>query len=67
MVFQVIFFECKIMVDVRIEMLFVGDVTVKVTIVTSSSRLIEFLGPKASQKCLAWLKSKKVDVLFNDS
>ncbi|KAG0623664.1 hypothetical protein M758_3G192200 [Ceratodon purpureus] len=39
---------------------------VKVTIVTSSSRLLEFLGPKAGAKALKWLKKKKVEVLYND-
>jgi NADH dehydrogenase FAD-containing subunit len=38
----------------------------KVTIVTASSRLLTFLGSKASDKCLKWFKSKKVDVIFND-
>jgi NADH dehydrogenase FAD-containing subunit len=34
----------------------------KVTLVHSGSRLLEFLGPKASNKTLAWLKSRKVEV-----
>ena len=39
---------------------------VKVTIVTSSNRLLEFLGQKASDKALNWLQKKKVEVIFND-
>ena len=38
----------------------------KVTIVTASSRLVEFLSPKASAKTLKWLEKKKVDVIFED-
>lgn len=34
----------------------------KVTLVHNGPRLLEFLGPKASKKTLAWLKSRKVDV-----
>lgn len=34
----------------------------KVTLVHNGSRLLEFLGPKASSKTLDWLKSKKVEV-----
>ncbi|RZR73197.1 hypothetical protein BHM03_00021292 [Ensete ventricosum] len=39
----------------------------KVTIVHKGSRLLEFLGPKASKKALHWLTSKKVDVLLGQS
>lgn len=38
----------------------------KVTLVHGGSRLIEFLGPKASTKALKWLQSKKVKVILND-
>lgn len=34
----------------------------KVTLVHSGSRLMEFIGPKASDKTLKWLKSKRVEV-----
>ncbi|KAL9263707.1 Apoptosis-inducing factor homolog A-like protein [Drosera capensis] len=34
----------------------------KVTLVHNGSRLIEFIGPKASTKTLKWLKAKGVDV-----
>lgn len=34
----------------------------KVTLVHHGSRLLEFIGPKASSKALDWLKSKRVDV-----
>jgi NADH dehydrogenase FAD-containing subunit len=34
----------------------------KVTLVHSGSRLLEFIGTKASDKTLHWLKSKKVEV-----
>ena len=47
-------------------MVLIAAVMVKVTIVTSSSRLLEFLGPKAGAKALKWLKKKKVEVLYND-
>lgn len=39
----------------------------KVTLVHRGSRLLEFIGDKASKKCLDWLTSKKVDVLFQQS
>jgi len=38
----------------------------KVTLVHSGERLLQFLGPKASQKTLKWLQSKKVEVVLND-
>lgn len=34
----------------------------KVTLVHNGSRLLEFIGPKAANKTLHWLKSKKVEV-----
>ncbi|XP_031486165.1 uncharacterized protein LOC116254744 [Nymphaea colorata] len=37
----------------------------QITIVHKGSRLLEFVGPKASEKALAWLTSRKVQVLFN--
>lgn len=40
--------------------------SVKVTLVHSGDRLIQFLGNKASQKTLKWLQSKKVEVILND-
>jgi len=39
----------------------------KVTIVHKGSRLLEYIGPKASRKTLRWLKSRKVDVKFEQS
>ncbi|KAJ4763656.1 Apoptosis-inducing factor 2 [Rhynchospora pubera] len=39
----------------------------KVTLVHKGSRLLEFVGPKASKKALDWLVSKKVDVLLNET
>lgn len=39
----------------------------KVTIVHKGSRLLEYIGPKASIKTLRWLKSRKVDVKFEQS
>ena len=39
----------------------------KVTLVHNGSRLLEFLGPKASNKTLAWLKSRKVEVKLDQS
>lgn len=39
----------------------------KVTLVHRGSRLLEFIDKKASKKCLDWLTSKKVDVLFQQS
>ncbi|XP_024378258.1 uncharacterized protein [Physcomitrium patens] len=38
----------------------------KVTLVHSGDRLLQFLGPKASQKTLNWLRSKNVEVSLND-
>lgn len=37
----------------------------KVALVHSGSRLMEFIGPKASAKTLDWLVSKKVEVILN--
>lgn len=37
----------------------------KVTLVHNGSRLLEVLGPKAANKTLDWLTSKKVEVKFN--
>ena len=39
----------------------------KVTLVHNGPRLLEFIGPKAGNKALAWLKSKKVEVLLDQS
>ncbi|XP_020214791.1 apoptosis-inducing factor homolog A [Cajanus cajan] len=39
----------------------------KVTIVHKGTRLLEYIGPKASRKTLKWLKSKKVDVKLEQS
>lgn len=44
-----------------------GEITIdypekNVTLVHSGSRLLEFIGPKASNKALEWLKSKRVKV-----
>ncbi|GMN61000.1 hypothetical protein TIFTF001_030080 [Ficus carica] len=39
----------------------------KVTLVHRGSRLLEFVGSKASQKALDWLISKKVEVLLDQS
>ncbi|KAK9735129.1 hypothetical protein RND81_04G185400 [Saponaria officinalis] len=39
----------------------------KITLVNRGSRLLQFIGPKASQKALDWLTSKKVDVLLNQT
>ncbi|KAL6629835.1 hypothetical protein ACP70R_029600 [Stipagrostis hirtigluma subsp. patula] len=39
----------------------------KVTIIHRGPRLLEFIGDKASKKCLDWLTSKKVDVLLQQS
>lgn len=47
-------------------MTLIAAVMVKVTVVTSSDRLLGFLGPKVSGKALKWLEKKKVDVIFND-
>ncbi|GLJ23326.1 hypothetical protein SUGI_0441320 [Cryptomeria japonica] len=38
----------------------------KVILIHSGSRLLEFVGEKASRKALSWLKSKKVEVHFNE-
>ncbi|CAN4119148.1 unnamed protein product [Withania somnifera] len=39
----------------------------KVTLVHDGSRLLEFIGPKASDKTLEWLKSKNVEVKLMQS
>lgn len=39
----------------------------KVTLVHRGSRLLEFIGPKASQKTLDWLIAKKVEVILGQS
>ncbi|GMP99111.1 hypothetical protein CsSME_00046725 [Camellia sinensis var. sinensis] len=39
----------------------------KLTLVHSGTRLIQFIGPKASNKTLDWLKSKKVEVKLEQS
>lgn len=39
----------------------------KVTIVHKGSRLLEYIGPKASRKALKWLQTKKVDVKLEQS
>ncbi|KAK9733164.1 hypothetical protein RND81_04G048000 [Saponaria officinalis] len=39
----------------------------KITLVNRGSRLLQFIGPKASQKALDWLISRNVDVLLNES
>ena len=39
----------------------------KLTLVHDGSRLLEFIGPKASDKTLHWLKSKKVEVKLEQS
>jgi len=39
----------------------------KVTLIHRGPRLLEFMGEKASKKCLDWLTSKKVDVLLQQS
>ncbi|OWM64078.1 hypothetical protein CDL15_Pgr011533 [Punica granatum] len=39
----------------------------KVTLVHRGSRLLEFIGPKASRKTLDWLTAKKVEVLLGQS
>ncbi|KAJ7531498.1 hypothetical protein O6H91_14G046200 [Diphasiastrum complanatum] len=38
----------------------------KVILVHAGERLLEFLGPKASNKTLSWLKSKNVEVILNE-
>lgn len=37
----------------------------KITLVHRGPRLLQFIGPKASQKALEWLTSKKVEVILN--
>ncbi|KAI9195783.1 hypothetical protein LWI28_017982 [Acer negundo] len=39
----------------------------KVTLVHKGSRLLEFIGPKAADKTLDWLKSKKIEVKLEQS
>lgn len=39
----------------------------KVTLVHEGSRLLEFIGPKAADKALEWLKSKRVEVKLRQS
>lgn len=39
----------------------------KVTLVHKGSRLLEFIGPKASDKALNWLLSKKVEVILGQT
>lgn len=39
----------------------------KVTLIHRGPRLLEFIGNKASKKCLDWLTSKRVDVLLQQS
>lgn len=39
----------------------------KVTLVHRGSRLLEFISPKASQKTLDWLTSRKVEVILGQS
>ncbi|CAL5357227.1 unnamed protein product [Camellia sinensis] len=39
----------------------------KLTLVHSGTRLLQFIGPKASNKTLDWLKSKKVEVKLEQS
>lgn len=39
----------------------------KITIVHRGPRLLQFVGPKASQKALEWLTSKNVEVILNQS
>ncbi len=38
----------------------------KVTLIQSGDRLIDFLGPKASEKTLKWLQSRNVEIILND-
>ncbi|BBN06829.1 apoptosis-inducing factor 2 [Marchantia polymorpha subsp. ruderalis] len=38
----------------------------KVTLIHSGDRLIQFLGPKASEKAEKWLKTKGAEVILND-
>lgn len=49
-----------------------GEITVdfpdkKVTLVHRGSRLLEFIGPKASQKTLDWLTLRRVEVILEQS
>lgn len=37
------------------------------TLVHKGSRLLEYIGPKASVKALKWLKAKNVEVLFQQT
>ncbi|XP_057807539.1 uncharacterized protein LOC131022133 isoform X2 [Salvia miltiorrhiza] len=39
----------------------------KVTLVHDGSRLLEFMGPKAADKALGWLKSRRVEVKLQQS
>lgn len=39
----------------------------KVTLVHRGSRLLEFIGPKASKKALDWLTAKRVEVILDQS
>ncbi|XP_040991559.1 ferroptosis suppressor protein 1-like [Juglans microcarpa x Juglans regia] len=39
----------------------------KVILVHRGTRLLEFIGPKASRRALAWLVAKKVEVILNQS
>ncbi|XP_068337695.1 uncharacterized protein [Pyrus communis] len=39
----------------------------KVTLVHTGTRLLEFVGPKAADKALKWLKSRKVEVILERS
>ncbi|KAL8501076.1 hypothetical protein ACS0TY_020591 [Phlomoides rotata] len=39
----------------------------KITLVHEGSRLLEFIGPKAADKTLEWLKSRRVDVKLRQS
>ncbi|PQQ13271.1 apoptosis-inducing factor homolog B [Prunus yedoensis var. nudiflora] len=39
----------------------------KVTLVHTGSRLLEFIGPKAANKTLNWLKSRRVEVILEQS
>ena len=38
-----------------------------VTLIHDGPRLLEYIGPKASNKALKWLKSKRVEVLLEQS
>ncbi|ONK57512.1 uncharacterized protein A4U43_C09F1260 [Asparagus officinalis] len=39
----------------------------RISLVHNGPRLLEFIGPKAGNKALEWLRSKKVDVLLDQS